>query len=105
MLFAPLLTFIFVDFHQVCSNYATGAKKGPATGITCFTYAYIGKTVMFFCQKPTSPRVLIFGMWHHLVNFHQVCSKFVPGAINGPMHIYYSGTYRENINTLLVWKH
>ena len=32
-----------VDLYQVCSNYAPGAKNGPATGVKCFTWAYIGK--------------------------------------------------------------
>ena len=26
-----------VDLFQVCSNYAPGAKNGPALGVTCIT--------------------------------------------------------------------
>ena len=32
------------DIYQVGSNYATGTKNGPATGVTCFKQNYIGKT-------------------------------------------------------------
>ena len=32
-----------VDYYQVCSNYATGAKKGPAPAVSCFILAYIVK--------------------------------------------------------------
>ena len=30
--------------HILVSNYASGAKNGPAPGATCFTYAYKGQT-------------------------------------------------------------
>ena len=29
-----------VDFYQVCPNYAPGAKSGPASGVTCFTFKW-----------------------------------------------------------------
>ena len=35
-----------------------------------------------FLFETTRPRALIFGMWYHLV--YQVCSKYSPGANNGP---------------------
>ena len=34
-----------VNFYQVCSNYTSGAKNGPAPGVTCFTKAYIGSNI------------------------------------------------------------
>ena len=33
-----------------------------------------------FLSDTTMPRALIFGMKHHLVNFYQVCSNYIPGA-------------------------
>ena len=33
-----------VDLYQVCSNYAPGASNRSVPGVTCFTYAFIGKT-------------------------------------------------------------
>ena len=50
-----------------------------------------------FMSRPTRPRALIFGMKHHLVNFYQVCSNYIPGAKNGPpkgSHVYI-GLYKE----------
>ena len=32
-----------VNLYQVCSNYTTGTKNGPAQSVTCFTYVDIGK--------------------------------------------------------------
>ena len=34
-----------VDLNQVCSKYASWAKNGLAPGVTCFTWAYIGKNI------------------------------------------------------------
>ena len=48
-----------VKFFQVCSNYATGARNGPAP---CHMF-YIGKK---FLPETTRHRALIFGMYHHL---------------------------------------
>ena len=31
-----------VDRYQICLNYVPGVKNGPASGVTCFTEAYIG---------------------------------------------------------------
>ena len=36
----------------MCSNYAPGAKNGPAPGVTCFTKADIGKHEKSSCLKP-----------------------------------------------------
>ena len=33
-----------VTLYQICTNYAPGAKNGPAPGVTGSTLAYIGKT-------------------------------------------------------------
>ena len=35
-----------VDLYQVCSNYAHGAKNGPALGVTCFTKACVRKNIV-----------------------------------------------------------
>ena len=47
----------------------------------------------------TRPRALIFGMYHHLVNFYQVCSNYTSWAKNGPTARvkFYIGLYRENM--------
>ena len=34
-----------VDLYQVFSIYVPGAKNGTAPGVTCLTWAYIGKTM------------------------------------------------------------
>ena len=42
-----------VNLYQVCSNYISGAKNGPAPGVTYYTQAYIGKTLKkSSCLKP-----------------------------------------------------
>ena len=51
-----VLVFDLMDLYQVCSNYAPGAKTGPALWITCFTYkAYIGKheNIFLYLSKTT----------------------------------------------------
>ena len=35
-----------------------------------------------FLPETTRPRALIFGMYHHLVDLHLVCSNYIPGAKN-----------------------
>ena len=35
-------------------------------------------------SETTSPRALIFGMQHHLVDIYQICSNKAPGVNNGP---------------------
>ena len=56
---------------------------------------YIGlnreKNETFFLSETIRPRAMIFGMYHHLVDY-------APGAKNGPAlggHIFYIGLYRE----------
>ena len=48
---------------------------------------YIGlyreKYEKIFLSETTRPRVMIFGMKHHLVNLNQVCSNYIHGAKNG----------------------
>ena len=48
-------------------------------------------------SETASPRALIFGLKHHLVNLYQVCSNYIPGTENGlPWgHMFYIGLYRE----------
>ena len=36
-----------------------------------------------FLSETTRHIALIFGMYHNLVDFYQVCSNYVPGAKNG----------------------
>ena len=43
----------------------------------------LGKYEKIFLLKTTRPRVLMFGMWHHLVNLCQVCSNNATGVKNG----------------------
>ena len=50
-------------------------------------------------SETTIPRALIFGLkQHHLVNFYQVCSNYIPGAKNppppSPGHMFYIDLYR-----------
>ena len=48
---------------------------------------YIGlyreKREQIFLSETKGHRVLIFGMYHHLVDLYQVWSKYTPGAKNG----------------------
>ena len=42
-----------VDLYQVWSNYIPAAKNGPALRVTCFTKAYIERTMnKFSCLEP-----------------------------------------------------
>ena len=53
-----------------------------------------------FLPETTRPKVLIFGMYHHLVDLYRVCSNYTPGAHNGPVprgHMFNIGLYRENM--------
>ena len=51
-----------------------------------------------FLSETLSPRALIFGMQHHLVDLYQVCSNYAPGEDHGPPrgHIFYKGLDGEN---------
>ena len=52
-------------------------QKWPRPGVTKFTWAYVGKTLKtLFLSETILPRALIFGMYHHLVNLYQVCSRY-----------------------------
>ena len=42
------------------------------------------KEKKIFLYDTIWPKVLIFGMKHHLVDFYKVCSNYAPGAKNGP---------------------
>ena len=56
-------------------------------------------------SEPTRPRVLIFGMKHHLEDLYQVCSNYAPGPKNGPYprgHMLYIGLYRKNMKKILL---
>ena len=37
-----------------------------------------------FLSEITRHRVIIFGMYHHLVDIYQFCSNYVPGAKTDP---------------------
>ena len=49
---------------------------------------YIGlyreKHEKIFLSETRKPRLLIFVMWHHLMDLYQVCSNNAPGVKNGP---------------------
>ena len=83
-----------MDLYQVCSNYAPGAKYGPTPGSQVLhRLNYLVKHEQFFLSETIWPRVLIFGMYHHLVDLYQVCSNYAPGAKKGPTggHMLYIG--------------
>ena len=86
-----------MDFYQVCSNYALGAKNGPVAGHMFYIDLYREKDEKKILSETTRPRALIFGMKHHLVNLYRVCSNYIPGANNGPPRVYLFniGLYRE----------
>ena len=46
---------------------------------------YSEKCEKIFLSETTRPRVLIFGMKHHLVDLYQVCLNYIPRAKNGPV--------------------
>ena len=45
---------------------------------------YRDKNETIFLSETMRPRVLIFSMYHNLVNLRQFCSNYAPGAKNGP---------------------
>ena len=45
---------------------------------------YSEKLEKIFLSAIIRPKVLIFGIQHHLVNFYQVCLNYAPGTKNGP---------------------
>ena len=52
-----------VDLYQVCSNYSPWVINGPALGVTCLTWAYIGSNMKkIFLSETTRPRALIICM-------------------------------------------
>ena len=62
-----------LDLYQVYSNYAPEAKNGPPRGHMFYIGLYREKHGKIFSSETSSPRVLIFGMKHHVVNLYQVC--------------------------------
>ena len=54
------------------------------------------KIFLSYTRRPT---LLIFGIYHHLVNLYQVCSNYIAWAKNGhaPGHMFYIGLYRGNV--------
>ena len=50
-----------MDFCQDCSDYIPGARNGPALGLTCFTYTYIGK---HFKKKSSCLKLQSLGLWY-----------------------------------------
>ena len=45
----------------------------------------MGKHEKIFLPETTRPRVLIFGLYHHLWELYQVCSNNAPEVKNGPV--------------------
>ena len=62
------------------------------------------KTLKIFLCETRKPRLLIFCIKHHLVDFYQVCSNYIPEAkMAWPRgHMFYIGLYRENVKKNLV---
>ena len=67
----------------------------------------IGKYEQIFLSGNTEPKTLKFGMYHHLVDFYQVCANYAPGAKNGPTlgSRVYASLYKGNLTNLLVRNH
>ena len=55
-------------------------------------------------SETTWPRILIFGMLHHLVDLYRVCSSYSPGAKTGPApgSIVLHRLIKGNVKNLLV---
>ena len=64
-----------VDLYQVCSNYSPGAKMDTPRGHMFNIGFYREQHEKIFLSETTRPRVLIFGMKHHLVDLYQICSN------------------------------
>ena len=67
------LLFLFVVFTKFFFKLYHSGQNRPRPGVTCFTLAYIGKTLKIFLPENTRPRALIFGVYHQLVVHFQVC--------------------------------
>ena len=52
----------------------------PPWGHMFYIGLYREKHETIFSSETTRPRAFIFDMKHHLVNFYQVCSNYIPGA-------------------------
>ena len=48
-------------------------KSWPRLGVTCFI---LRKHEKIFVSETTSPRDLIFGMYHELVDLYRICSNY-----------------------------
>ena len=72
---------LWTSLYQVCLNYAPGAKNGTRPRGHML---YSEKHEKIFLTETIMPRVLIIGMYHHLVDLYQVCSNYAPGAKSGP---------------------
>ena len=71
-----------MDLLQVCSNYVPRTKIGPRPGGHMFYIGLYRENMKKTLAETTMHRVLIFGMYHHLVDLYQVRSKYAPGAKN-----------------------
>ena len=77
-----------MDFYQGCSYDAPGVKTGPAPGggggggggVTRWNIGKKKPIFKFFFAEIGSPRALIFGIYHLLVDLYQVCSYVTPGV-------------------------
>ena len=51
--------------------------------------------------------VLVFGLWHHLMDIYQVCSNNAPGPKMGPPwgHVLHRRIYGKYENNLIGWNH
>ena len=61
-----------------------GPKMARPGGHMFYIGLYRDKHETIFLSETIRPRALIFSMYHNLVNLHQVCSNYAPGAKNGP---------------------
>ena len=96
--------------YQVSSNYSPGVKFDPTTGVTSFTWDYIGKILEISLYVAIRPRVRAtkFGMLLYLMGPYQVSSNYSPGVKFDPIpwgHKFYMGLYRENFRNLPIRSH
>ena len=69
-------------------------------GHTVYIGLYREKHEKIFLSETTSPRALIFGMKHHLVNLYQVCSNYAP--VSGDTCLYRE-KHEKIFSSEIVW--
>ena len=87
-----------MDLYQICSNYTPGDKNGTASGVICFTKAYIERNMKkSSCLKPKG---LSHDFWYEALSSGLLPSlfKLYPWGQKWPHpvgHMLYIGLNRE----------